>query len=366
MNNLPTKTEVSWETEGVRQSLGGLPRPRSQSSAMSLESRHWDYWISASVYCPEIGALVREVIEPFSSQAAVGKMWMLRYSLRGLHLKLRIDIPESQEAAVRRDLESRLERFFVPLETVPVPSVETPGWVLPPIDREDHDRTPVEDRRVVWTQPCWEPQHVGSLRFSAQPGFLPLYFDCLAAATASILERVGKQEPRSDSEGLERLDVGGLALPLRLMTAVASCWRVDGQGWQAWHRSHCDWLMRMVLEPDALAASIESRLESVDLCALEAVVKRPPLPGSALVSWFSAVAELRRFCRIDEDIASPEDSVAVNTSFALVGSRLIHNALNPLGLGVGNEILLSRLLETIAFDGAPGDKADSAGEGNRS
>ncbi|MEM6454063.1 MAG: hypothetical protein AAF772_03120 [Acidobacteriota bacterium] len=251
---------------------------------------------------------------------------------------------------MRRRIEGHAEALFRKLGTQPIPEPTPLSWQLPPIDHEDRNQQPVRSRQLVWTTPIWQPEQVGALYFTREPQLASQYFDTLAAATPVIL-RHAAPSPVDGETAVSSLPTGTLGLPLRLFSLAVVSWYDEVDSRRSFCALYNDWLSRFVPHPKRLRQLIESRIGQFDGSSFRRQFLLPPNADSPLRAWAEAVTALRASCLQHAAAETPEalEPVAAE-DYRHLGSRLIHNALNPFGLRIPNEILLSRLFDRLYTD----------------
>ena len=327
------KTAVSAEVGGTEQDLlsGLLPM------------------ISASIYCHGcIDTLLSEVILPFWKATKAfcpqSSLWVSRYARGGQHLKVRLYLPREEHNKAMKILESLVEMFFSRL-SAPAGDGRDAAAYLPPIDPEDYAEGLRPDRNLVWTRYRYLPEQVGAEPLSSAIGFETAFVRCRAASTEVMLcwlDDLGHG-------GIAMRKRMALALQLFLVATLAVHSRVEARiRYLTFQR---DWLLRVIPDREQVLALLERKVEALvsqreNLNLL--VADRAPNDG-VFGSWSRAVSDFVRFCLrqtgrqdlVEVDGGGSQDPIC----FAI--SRLIHNAINPIGIGILNEAYLCHLLTVV-------------------
>ena len=116
--------------------------------------------LSANIYCAgHLDHVVAEVIVPLwrslDAERSAGSVWLwiMRYGKRGEHLKLRLHDPEQtlDLEAIKSRVEEYAARLFASLDPPGEEQSSNVKTMVPPIDIEDREKEPHEDRQLMWT-----------------------------------------------------------------------------------------------------------------------------------------------------------------------------------------------------------------------
>lgn len=303
--------------------------------------------ISASIYCHGfVDELLREAVHPFwkgvKATFPCSCLWVVRYDRGGQHLKIRLHVPARAHAALERRLEEAVERFFAGLPAVAGEGRDA-ATHLPPVDLEDHAEELRPDRSLIWTKYRYFPELIGAGPLSAAPGFEAAWIRCRAVATEAALDWLDGFEGVKIS--VQKRMYFGLQLLLAAVYGVHP--RVETRArYLAFQR---DWLLRVSRDRDQALALLERKANALpeQLTALHPLVVAASSQAVALDGWSYAVRDLVRFC-LDQlgrqDLADLEEASGELIYLAL--SRAVHNALNPIALGVSNEAYICHLLRS--------------------
>jgi hypothetical protein len=217
--------------------------------------------LSASLYCERhLDAALLGVVRPFRDGLAAGgldgwRMWTVRYSRGGEHLKLRLHGPEAEAAEVRRRLEAAVEAFLAGLEPAEndAPRVSRPG--APAIDEEDEAEVLRPDRTLLWTRYRRSHVSLGSRALMADDRYAALMTSALARATDLVLEAI---RPGAAPEAL--VPQRQKALLKALLGGIGTVGLPVDRA-RAFLGYHRDWLVRFFSENAAREDEVRARFD---------------------------------------------------------------------------------------------------------
>jgi lantibiotic biosynthesis dehydratase-like protein len=303
--------------------------------------------ISASIYCHgSVDELLQQVIRPFWRDIKVmlpqACLWVIRYARGGQHLKIRLHAPAEVHGTAANHLREVVEAFFAELPLSAKDERDAAEY-LPPIDPEDHAGGLRPDRSLIWTRYRYSPELVGAEPLSSATGFETVFVHCRAAATEVTLD------------WLEALDSGEISMRKRMALALqlflAAIYGIHSHAdtrvrYLTFQR---DWLLRINLDREQALMLLERKVEELvaQQKALGPLVTATSLPEGVLGAWCEAVGSLVRFC-LDQfgrqDISDLDSDSEALIYFAI--SRIVHNAMNLVAIGISNEAYICQLLKS--------------------
>jgi hypothetical protein len=180
--------------------------------------------LSANVYCRgRLSEVISRLVEPcweeFKSRASAAGcyLWIMRYTRRGEHLKIRFHGPESFRACFHELLEAAQERYFSQLGCADEHDQSSNRVDCPPIDVEDSVATDQPDRTFLWTTYTRSPLSLGYPPFLEDDSYVYLLTSCLARATEILLRHLRSGDPPFPLQRellLKAVITGLTALPL--------------------------------------------------------------------------------------------------------------------------------------------------------
>ena len=207
--------------------------------------------LSANIYCAgHLDRVVAEIIVPLwrslDAERSAGSvwLWLMRYGKRGEHLKLRLHDPGQtlDLEAIKDRVEQDAARFFASLDP---PGEEQPPKVktmVPPIDVEDREKEPYEDRLLVWTSYQRHRLSLGDAELYGDDRYCELFTRAMAAATGIFLESV-------EEGGVEGAASRRLVTLFAGVTAALWGLGMDVDRRVSYLAYHRDWLLRFSLTP---------------------------------------------------------------------------------------------------------------------
>ncbi|HLL81907.1 MAG TPA: lantibiotic dehydratase C-terminal domain-containing protein [Longimicrobium sp.] len=318
-----------------------------------------DPTLTASVYCNRrLDHVVSGLVIPFRERLREldreerWALWMVRYSGRGDHLKLRLHGPEEERERVRAFIAEEAGRFFAALEpAVDEPRVSRAG--IPAIDEEDEGEGEHPDRALLWTRYRRSHVSLGPHPFLADDRYAAGMAAALGAGAAMVLAAFaahadGQLPAAARQRTLLKAVIAGLA---EAGLSPERC-----AAYLAYHR---DWLLRFFAEDAEREAEVRDGLDrQVAAMApaveqLRTVVAGEWAPGRrADTAWNGTLAALAAYVRAFEgDPAYRVDPFAADPLFPPV-FKVFHGVANQLGLSPVNEAFVHHLLLQAARDGA--------------
>ncbi|MEM6454315.1 MAG: lantibiotic dehydratase C-terminal domain-containing protein, partial [Acidobacteriota bacterium] len=242
---------------------------------------------SANVYAAgALDDLIVDALLPLWRDAPIDRgrgpvaLWWLRYARRGEHLKLRLHavadgVADDALDALGRALEARISQTFTALGEPRKPEGRSPNDA-PPVDREDADPAPAEDRTLLWTHYQRSPVSLGAHELMQDDAFCARMAAAYAAAADVLFTQLDetttghtadKKASGDDTPRGGRLAAARLGLLFRL--AAAGLAATDAGGSADAHTRyltyHRDWLLRFLLpRPDAERTLIVRTLTRFD------------------------------------------------------------------------------------------------------
>lgn len=331
--------------------------PHRQSPASSEAPPPQPLLLSASVYCQGLlDELLQRAVAPFWRQveheAAPQRyaLWMLRYSRRGEHLKLRVHGPSAADVGwLRQRLSEHVEPFLAGLGPPDPQAVRLSELEISPLDPEDEGVEPYPDRTLRWTHYAMPASHLGREPLSAAPGFAEGYVHCVSSAAAVVLSQ-WEQEPVGGVRPGTRLSV-----LLRLMLSALEALELSPAEELESLLYHRDWLL---LGSNASWHSAVAFLErkaqasKPQLAQLEGAATRrhsePRAPSQAqgpLARWQEAM-HVHFHNALSALGASAYRGLDRDQRHQLLAAlaRVLHNTANLLRVDLSNEIHLCHLL----------------------
>lgn len=301
--------------------------------------------ISASVYCHGfVDELLREVILPFwkSTKTTFPQscIWVIRYARGGQHLKLRLHVPAEAHVAVATRLQNAVEIFFAGL---PAPSgIERDiAAYLPPIDPEDDVEDLRPDRSLIWTRYRYLPEMIGAKPLSAATGFESVFVRCRAASTEVVLAWL--DDLRNDEIHMRKR----MTLALQLLLAAVGGVHPHAEIRARYLTFQRDWLLRVNRDREQALAILDRKVGMLpeQQRALVPLVTAVFPQDGMLGCWCRAVEDLVRFClnQLKQQDLSELDGPSEDLVYFAI-SRIVHNAMNPIAIGLWNETYLCHLL----------------------
>lgn len=272
------------------------------------------------------------------------RLWLMRYPRRGYHWKIRLHLPRAAGVHAMVMLEDEVVRFFASQRPAPAGGRD-PGLLLPPIDEEDAPPELHADRQLVWTKFRFDPNLAAGLLSGDISLFAACYFRCLAAATDSVLANV--EQCRSTALSQQQR----LRLAAALLSTAASELAEAGHQANSLLRFQRDWLLQLSPDPNHALSILNRKTLETDLQQLKTQACRvgDRCVDTHLCLWGEEILQLWRFCAcaVGQGQAGELTDSALEAVSGAV-SKVIHHCLNPIGLGLGNEILLCHLCHEMS------------------
>ncbi len=330
------------------------PRPQAplaQAEAPRLEP----LLLSASIYCEGlIDEVLQHALAPFWKQAKASeggarlRLWMLRYTRLGLHLKVRIHGPPGAREALRQALSEAVEPYLSTLGAAEPGQPRSMGELLSPLDPEDEGSTAWPDRTLRWTHYQPVPAHLGREPLAAAPGFVEGALLCLAEAAEVTLERLVPGNSQGVRPGLRT------TLLTRLAMAALEALALRPEEELEYLLFHRDWLLAGARSGHDKALAVLDQRAAREGALLErlgaASARRhesgtPPDTSEELVAWRRAISHHFRHA-LGVLGAGPLGALGPEPRHQLLSAvaRVLHNTANLLGLDTSNEIYVFHLL----------------------
>ena len=310
-----------------------------------------DNVLSANIYAAGLlDDLIARAIAPFWHEAKnlLGErflLWLVRYSRRGEHLKVRVH-GDPQDAHVLKELlTDHVRRYLHQVGGLPAAPRRAALPDIPAIDPEDEIAIAAPDRSLMWTTYQRSAVTMASPWLDFE-GFAERSYKCMARACEWVLflfEESDSPTPTARQKLLIEALVTGLpALGLH------------GDRVAPYLRYHRDWLLRFLLR-DAdreetalhqLSRQVGKRSTTVDqIRRLASSALRPPKdPAGYSVRFAAALSELSGYLEsirglIDRDA----DPFASDMAFPPV-FKVMHNLANQCGLPLLEEAYIHHLV----------------------
>ncbi|CAM3113447.1 hypothetical protein G4177_15125 [Corallococcus sp. ZKHCc1 1396] len=316
-------------------------------------SSHREPLLTANIYCDGfIDELIHQVMAPFLAEMRLSHgedvlLWLMRYSLRGEHLKVRMYGPEAAAGAARKALSAAVDRFMATLPA-PVPGAgRAENRLIAALDEEDIGDTPRPDRTLLWTHYRLQPSHMGCEPLSSTAGFAEGYIRCLAEATRVVL-----MQPLPEG-GRPARTAARTALFTRFLLGALAGLGLRPEEECEYLVFHRDWLLAGTSDsPSQAIEFLEHRvakegrtLQRLTAIALERHAGRPAPGHDAFTNWSGALGIHGRQALVACGVSvaaglSPEQRPLF---FAAV-ARVLHNTANVVALDISNEVYLLHLL----------------------
>ncbi|WPB77720.1 lantibiotic dehydratase C-terminal domain-containing protein [Archangium violaceum] len=333
------------------------PPPSTPAPAPSEELPSQEPLLSASIYCDGLlDELLQRAVAPFWHQVRQDApprryaLWMLRYSRRGSHLKVRIHGPPSASGAdrLRQQLRHHVEPFLAGLGPRDPSRARLSSPDTGPMDPEDEGDELHPDRTLLWTNYRLIPGHLGREPLSAAPDFANGYVRCLSAAADLVLEHL-VLEPGGGVRPATRI-----GFFLRWMLVALEALELSPEEELEYLLFHRDWLLLGSKGDWQNAVSFlerKARNAGPQLQQLEAAATRrhagpresqaPELP----TRWREALRQHFRHA-LSELGASDYQALGREPRHQLLAAiaRVLHNTANLLEVDLSNEIYVCHLL----------------------
>jgi hypothetical protein len=295
--------------------------------------------------------VLERVVLPYRAQLTNGaglercRLWVVRYSRGGDHLKVRVHGEVEQRDTLRRLLQTQVDVYLASLRDsrAAVPRIIRDN--VPAIDPEDEVKPPVQDRSLVWT--TYRRSHItlGGAPWIEDDHFVDLAYECLSAACDLALDAVEQGTLRAGS-GRQKALIKGL------LTGVAAL-RLGGAEQNAVYiKHHVDVLLRFFVDETAKEEQLRShfadRLQRGNTVAqLAGLVRAAWLDGDGVdhaARWPAAVAALAAYT--GSFAGHPEYQVHPFTSNVTFppAFKMFHGLANQLGMQWADEAFVHNLL----------------------
>jgi hypothetical protein len=324
---------------------------------------HPDPIVTASIYCNQrLDAVVGGVVAPWTERlreldpAGGWKVWWMRYSRNGEHLKVRLHGPAEHRESAERMLAEAADAFFAGLPAAEPDEERRSRPRAPAVDPEDETAEMQPDRTLAWTRYRRSPVSLGPL-FLDDDEFVARITACFAAGAALILDAqqgVAAEMP----EGVRQQTV------IRAIVAGLGGATLSPEERALYLAYHRDWLLRTIAADDTheakLRALFERRLAGMqplvrqlrDVTATHWDPAHPHDEAGAEGRLRTGVEALRAYVapfRLDPERWG--DPFAHDASFPLV-FKTLQGIANQAGVDMVTEALLHHVLLAVAT-GAP-------------
>lgn len=318
--------------------------------------------LSASVFCDRyLDRVLHCAVGPALEQLrqddpdAGWRLWWVRYSRNGNHIKVRLHGPAERYETAKRVLGDAVQALFASLPEPDPARERAMRSDIPPIDPEDNATEPYPDRSVVWTRYRRSHVSLGPL-FLDDDDYAARMTSCLARAAdfvlkATTLDAHGTIPGAVRQRVLLRILINGLA---------ATGWAPsEREVYLAYHR---DWLLRFAANDSAHEARVLSDFDGRIRSMGPAVHQLRRAVDAAWSGDEAAVLDapdeaLRRSVKALWDYAAPFRHVPEmigdpfgKDAFFPILFKALHGAANQVGLNLMSEAFLYHLLLSVVTD----------------
>lgn len=277
------------------------------------------------------------------------RLWMVRYTRRGPHLKLRLYGPAEERDEVRALLEHAV-RAHLPAPVPDAPAalaLGDTGIEAPPIDAEDEEAGSCPDGTLLWTHYRRSPVSLGPAAHLGSDGYVALLTACLAHAGGRVLAEFEPGIPSASARqrALLKAVIAGLGATRFV--------RASREDYLAYHR---DWLLRFSVADEARAAEARDRMDrhvdamgdAVEQIGRVAQAQWQPAAGrdeeDGHEAWRGAITELCSYLQpFDGADGAYTDPFAMEPMMGPV-FKVFHGLANQLGVPVLQEALVHHLV----------------------
>lgn len=216
----------------------------------SSEVRGADPRLTANIYCADhLDRVVGEVVVPLwrglEAERAAGRVWLwcMRYGRGGEHLKIRLHDPEEvlDLDSIKAEIEQSAAELFTALGEPPEDEDKknTVRTAVPPIDVEDREKEPREDRSVLFTTYTRHRLSLGDEDMFGSDRYCVVFTRAIAAACGVYFSSFDAGTKKAAAKRLVTVFTG----------VTATLWSLDMDverraSYLAYHR---DWLLRFSL-----------------------------------------------------------------------------------------------------------------------
>lgn len=307
--------------------------------------------LTANIYASgRVDDLIANAIAPFWHEARTrgysADLWVVRYRLRGEHLKVRLHCGVEDRNDLQRMLTQRTEGYFTGMCSLDPTLLQIVGTRGPAIDLEDEVPAAAHDRSLVWT--TYRRSHVSlPSPWLIHDDFAAHACACLARGFELVLSTF-RTYPETVAKVREKVLIQAFLAALRSL-------RLDERDRALEYvRYHRNWLLRFFLQAsqDAQQATnvfnqqIREQAGSVD--RLRYFIGHRLLPGcpssQEMVKWADALASLVRY--IEPFCGRPEydvDPYASDVTFLPI-FKVLHGVANQFGLPPLQEAYVYQLM----------------------
>jgi hypothetical protein len=316
--------------------------------------------VTANLYC---GGLLDDAVTgailPF--QAAAGgedrcSLWIVRYSRRGEHLKVRVHADDGEAGALRELLAGHVGGWLESVREVPPPTRRVARFDVPAIDPEDEGSVAAADRSLLWTTYRRSAVTLGGSPWLEDDTFAAHAVECLARGFGRVLAaRAGAAAGQ-----------GTTALIRALVPALGAV-GFDPPRAAAYLAYHRDWLLRFFLDEPAKADRTRATFDA-QLAGAGATVERiaRAVGGAAVVDgggWEGALARLAEYTGGYQGRAEYQvDPFTRDATFPPL-FKVLHGVANQAGVPPLQEAYVHHLV-LAAVESAGGVRAADVAEGS--
>lgn len=313
-----------------------------------MTTRHPDPVLTANLYCGGLlDDALRGAVLPFWNAvrgAEERALWVVRYSRRGEHLKVRVHGAEADRELLRDAFREHAEGWLETLRDVPPPEERAARFNVPPIDPEDEGTEAAPDRSLLWT--TYRRSHVtmGSAPWTEDDEFAARFTACLAAGCERVLAAV------EGPAGLQPSARQGLLL--RAIVPAMGALGLEREKAVEYLRYHRDWLLRFFMEDAEKEAQAVVTFDEQAAASGAAVERIRGLAeagwGQGATPWETALASLAEYTRSFQ--GRPEhrtDPFTRDVSFPPV-FKALHGLANQVGVRPLQEAYVHHLVLTAA------------------
>jgi Lantibiotic biosynthesis dehydratase C-term len=323
-----------------------------------------DPLLTANIYCDNrLDELVHRVVAPFwqeiKAQDPQGSsyLWIMRYTRRGEHLKLRLHGPAAMRPLMQRLLGEALERYFGSVESPREGVARRVATKSPPIDIQDQVEGIHPDRAFLWTDYRRSHVSLAGEPFLLDDRYTALFTRCLSRGCERVLQTL-----RPDSSGEIPRNVRQTTLVRMLIDGLAGL-RFTAEQRASYLAYHRNWLVRFTLlrrqaDPEKAVealAQFDRRLEKMEsqMNALRSILddQREGTGKPSDELWSSSLADLMQYVR--SLCMSPDyqiDPFASDPLFVPL-FKVLHGIANQFGVPMLDEAFSHHLLLRLAEPG---------------
>jgi len=321
---------------------------------MVLHPAQADPVLTVNIYA---GGMLDDLLRTFVANLAsllkscdvpqVSMLWVIRYSRRGEHLKLRLHGPKGEEQSRLRDmLTEQLEQFVKSHRHLPPVPRPIPAKLIPAIDPEDELDGLAVDRTYLWTS-----YRRSAVSFPGDPWlsddvFIANACNCLAQGCELVLDAL-RDNPVWPLVARQKL----------LLIAVLAALRSRAHHYSSrdiqYVRYHRDWLVRFSI-PDATnhqrlldrfdesATRMSAAIQQVDrsLCGTG-----PESLPKCLVPWSRSISQFAAYNeQFQGSVKCGIDSFTSDITFPPT-FKVLHGLANQIGLTLLEEAYVYHLMD---------------------